>query len=73
MTNLDFGYKDPERQQVLQLTRLERVMDVVFALVIFALFDIIPRPGVLGVEFEAVDLKSYFEQHWLDLVIVLVA
>jgi len=63
MPNPDLSHKDPERQQVLQLTRLERVMDVVFALVIFALFDIIPRPGVVGVPFEATDLKSYFGDH----------
>lgn len=53
----------------LKLIRLERVMDVVYALVIWRLFMILPRPT--DVESESMSVLDLLVTHWDTFVIVL--
>jgi uncharacterized membrane protein len=62
--------RDPTRRNILQLTRLERVTDVVYALVLWRLFVLIPRPE-LGVKVWP-SFVAYAADHAGDLVLILV-
>jgi len=57
-------------RQELQLRRLTTVTDVVYALVLWRAFMIIPRPGVMSGEWTS--LGAYFSEYGDGLVIVLV-
>jgi uncharacterized membrane protein len=62
--------RDPTRRNVLQLTRLERVTDVVYALVLWRFFVLIPRPE-LGVKVWP-SFIAYASDNAADLVLILV-
>ena len=55
----------------LKLTRLERVMDVVYALVIWRLFMILPRPE--GDDDQSISVLDLLVDNWQDFIIVLLA
>jgi uncharacterized membrane protein len=58
------------RRSVLQLSRLETLTDVVYALVLWRLFVLLPKPGVDGVEWTGPG--AYFAEHALTLIIIVV-
>jgi len=62
--------RDPTRRNVLQLTRLERVTDVVYALVLWRLFVLIPRPDPTGKIWTT--FVNYVADNAGDLIIILV-
>ena len=60
-----------EEKQRRQLVRLERLMDVVYALVIWRLFMLLPRPAIDGIEYESV--TSMLGANWKIFVVILLA
>ena len=58
------------RRQRLQLSRLERLMDVVFAIIIWRLFMLLPRPQ--GDEIEWDSVAAMFVAEWLTFAVVVV-
>lgn len=60
-----------EKKNTRQLIRLERLMDVVFALVIWRLFMLLPRPAVGGGEYESV--AAMLGANWEIFVVILLA
>lgn len=55
---------------VRQLQRLGTFTDVVYAITIWRIFDLVPRPGVAGASWPS--LGAYFSSEWLALLILLV-
>ena len=53
-----------------QLQRLGTLTDVVYAITIWRIFDLVPRPGVDGATWPS--LGAYFSSEWLALLILLV-
>ena len=53
-----------------QLQRLGTLTDVVYAITIWRIFDLVPRPGVAGASWPS--LRAYFSSEWLALLILLV-
>lgn len=60
--------KSEKRKSVLQMKRLETLTDVVYGIVLWRLFMLIPRPGVGDAAWESIG--AYFSQNALTLVIV---
>ena len=60
-----------EKRCTLQLTRLVRVMDVVFAIVIWRLFMLLPRPADNGAEWDSV--WAMLQEEWFSFLFVLLA
>jgi len=60
-----------EKRKVLQLTRLERIMDVVFAIVIWRTFILLPRPEESVAKWESVLVM--LREEWFSFLFVLVA
>ena len=58
------------KRSILQLSRLETLTDVVYGIVLWRLFMLIPRPGVGEVHWETI--RSYLESNVLTLVLILV-
>ena len=58
-----------EKRCTLQLTRLVRVMDVVFAIVIWRLFMLLPRPTDNGAEWDSV--WAMLQEEWFSFLYVL--
>lgn len=58
------------KRSILQLSRLETLTDVVYGIVIWRLFMLIPRPGVGESHWES--LRSYMGANVLTLVLLLV-
>lgn len=58
------------KRSILQLSRLETLTDVVYGIVIWRLFMLIPRPGVGESHWES--LRSYMGSNVLTLVLLLV-
>ena len=52
-----------------QLQRLGTLTDVVYAITIWRIFDLIPRPGVNGASWPS--LGAYFGENWLALLILM--
>ncbi len=63
--------KTEEKRSILQLTRLERMMDVVFALVIWRLFTYLPTQQVGAGKWASVSEMLVAE--WKTFVFVLLA
>ena len=59
----------PEKN--LKLIRLERIMDVVYALVIWRLFMILPRPE--GGDDQSTSVLDLLVDNWQDFIVVLLA
>ena len=53
-----------------QLQRLGTLTDVVYAIAIWRIFALIPRPGVTDAHWSS--LGEYFRSEWLVLVVLLV-
>jgi uncharacterized membrane protein len=60
-----------EKLKVLQLTRLERLMDVVFAIVIWSTFNLLPRPEESVAKWESVLVM--LREEWSSFLFVLLA
>ena len=58
-----------EKRRTLQLNRLERIMDVVFALVIWRLFTLLPKEKNDGTSWNSVG--EMLVDEWLSFIIVL--
>jgi uncharacterized membrane protein len=63
-------HSDGEHAQGLQLRRLQRLTDVVYALVIWRLFQFIPRPGEEG--FEADSIGQFLSNNLPVFVLILI-
>jgi uncharacterized membrane protein len=59
----------PDRE-VLQLQRLSTLADVVYAITIWRIFLLIPRPGINETNWSS--LGEYFRSEWLALLVLLV-
>ena len=59
------------QEKNLKLIRLERIMDVVYALVIWRLFMILPRPE--GDNADSISVLDMLIDNWQDFIIVLLA
>jgi len=60
-----------EKRSTLQLTRLERLMDVVFAIVIWRLFMLLPRPEENAAKWDSV--LAMLQDEWFSFLFVLLA
>jgi uncharacterized membrane protein len=60
-----------KKLKVLQLTRLERLMDVVFAIVIWSTFNLLPRPEESVAKWESVLVM--LREEWSSFLFVLLA
>ena len=60
-----------ERQGALQLKRLEMLMDVVFALIIWRIFMILPRPEGESAQWESV--VKMLQNNWETFLLVLLS
>lgn len=60
-----------ERQGALQLKRLEMLMDVVFALIIWRIFMILPRPNGVSAQWESVVVM--LQNNWETFLLVLLS
>jgi len=55
---------------VMQLQRLGSLTDVVYAITIWRIFDLVPRPGIDGADWPS--LAAYVNAEWMALLILLV-
>jgi uncharacterized membrane protein len=60
-----------EKKQKRQLVRLERLMDVVYALVIWRLFMLLPRPAIESTEYKSV--AAMLGANWELFIVILLA
>lgn len=70
MTTVENKDKAKFKRQYLQLSRLERLTDVVYAIVLWRIFMLIPRPGVSEEEWSSV--SAYLSDNVMALVLVII-